>query len=99
MTKSELCNILKLRNSHLGSREVEFLVDSVFESMADALARGEGIEIRGFGSWKIKDRAAREGRNPKTGETVEVGAKRSPFFKAGKEILERINKPVAGTGD
>jgi integration host factor beta subunit len=99
MTKSELCTILKHRNSHLVSREVEILVDTVFESMADALVRGERIEIRGFGSWKIKDRSARQARNTKTGEVVEVGAKRFPFFKAGKEILERINKPLAGTGD
>ena len=97
MTKSELCKILKDRNLYLGSREVEFLVDYIFKTMADSLARGEGIEIRGFGSWKVKDRAAREARNPKTGEAVEVGAKRFPFFKAGKEILERINKPVAGS--
>src|SRR6185369_9139061 len=76
-------------------REVEALVNSVFASLAEALARGERIEIRGFGSFIVKRRNAREGLNPKTGEAVSVAAKRVPFFKAGKELKIRVDqKPI-----
>jgi len=79
-------------------RDAEIMVNSVFESMTDALLRDERIEIRGFGSFVVKHRQAREGRNPKTGEVVSVAAKRVPFFKVGKELKLRVDgKPVPET--
>jgi len=73
-------------------------VDTIFESMADALAQGDGIEVRGFGSLKVKDRGERKGRNPKTGESVHIPAKKWPFFRIGKELHERINRTVPAIG-
>jgi integration host factor subunit beta len=68
------------------------VVNTIFESMADALRHGQRIEIRGFGSFQVKIREAREGRNPKTGEPVHISAKRTPFFKVGKELKEMVDK-------
>jgi integration host factor beta subunit len=98
MTKSELITRVAQRLPYMPLKDAEIIVDTVFESMVDALAQGDGIEIRGFGSLKVKDRREREGRNPRTGESVHIPAKRSPFFKIGKELHERINQAVASSG-
>jgi integration host factor subunit beta len=92
MTKRELIEEVVNARSHLPRREVEALVNGVFGSLTDALARGERIEIRGFGSFIVKRRNAREGLNPKTGEVVNVTAKRVAFFKAGKELKQRVDR-------
>ncbi len=92
MTKRELIEEVINARSHLPRREVEALVNGVFGSLSEALARGERIEIRGFGSFIVKRRNAREGLNPKTGEVVAVNAKRVAFFKAGKELKERVDR-------
>ena len=97
MTKRELIETVANARQHLPRRDVETLVNSVFKTLAEALTRGERIEIRGFGSFIVKRRNAREGLNPKTGEAVSVAAKRVPFFKAGKELKLRVDrKPLAG---
>ena len=91
MTKSELIEVLaeKLK---LPKGKAESLVELVFQSMEESLRRGERIEIRGFGSFEIREYKAYEGRNPRTGEPVAVRPKRLPFFKVGKELKERINE-------
>ncbi len=91
MTKSELILRLATENPHLAHREVERLVNAIFETIAAGLARGERIEIRGFGSFAVKEHAPRIGRNPRTGEAVQVPARRHPNFKSGKELRRRIN--------
>ena len=91
MTKRELIEAVINARSNIPRREAEALVNSVFASLAEALARGERIEIRGFGSFVVKHRQAREGRNPKTGAVVDVHAKRVPFFKVGKELRLRVD--------
>ena len=91
MTKSELIEALALRQSHLAFNDVELSVKNVMEQMSLALSGGERIEIRGFGSFVVKHRQAREGRNPKTGKLVSVPAKRVPFFKVGKELRLRVD--------
>ena len=91
MTKRDLIDeIVKLYPAY-SRRDAEVIVNAVFDSMTDALCSGERIEIRGFGSFVVKDRRAREGRNPKTGEIVAVAAKRVPFFKVGKELKQRVD--------
>lgn len=94
MTKSELYKVLINRMPHLSvsKREMEIMVDLIFETMRYALARGERIEIRGFGNFKPIKRKARKGRNPKTGKPVDIPPRNIPFFKCGKDLLERINK-------
>ncbi len=91
MKKSELVNLAADRLPYLTRKNAEIIVDTILESMVEALAKGDRIEIRGFGSFAVKHRAAREGRNPKTGETVHIPAKRMPHFKIGKELSGRIN--------
>ncbi len=91
MTKSELIQRLAERNPHLYLRDVEKIVETVFEEITSALANGDRIELRGFGAFSVKHRDARTGRNPRTGETVYVEAKRLPFFKTGKALRERLN--------
>jgi len=98
MTKSELVTHVAQRLPYVTVKDAEIIVDTIFESMVDALAQGEGVEIRGFGSLKVKDRDEREGRNPKTGESVRIPAKKSPFFRIGKELYERINQAVPSRG-
>ncbi len=92
MTKSELIQKLAERNPHLFLRDVEKIVDTVFDEVSDALANGDRVELRGFGAFSIKHRDARVGRNPRTGETVQVEAKRLPFFKTGKALREKLNE-------
>ena len=91
MTKRELIEAVANARPHLARRDLETLVNAVFKTLTDALTRGERIEIRGFGSFIVKRRNAREGLNPKTGEAVSVAAKRVPFFKAGKELKMRVD--------
>jgi len=91
MTKSEIINILSRKQSHLSGKDIELSVKIILEQMSDTLASGERIEIRGFGSFSLHHRAARSGRNPKTGEQVLLAAKHVPHFKPGKELRERIN--------
>lgn len=95
MTRSELITGLAEDNPHLTVADVERIVSALFDEMTAALSRGERVELRGFGAFTVKSRQARSGRNPRTGETVEVAQKSVPFFKAGKELRERINKPAA----
>ena len=92
MTKSELMAELAAANPHLTARDVDLIVATVFDEITGALARGERVELRGFGAFTVKRRNARTGRNPRTGETVPVEEKAVPFFKAGKELRERVNK-------
>ena len=91
MTKSQLIKRLAMQNPHLVRDEVERIVNTIFETIAAALARGERIELRGFGAFTVKERAPRVGRNPRTGATVHVAAKLFPHFKSGKELRRRIN--------
>jgi integration host factor subunit beta len=95
MTKSELIAELSAANPHLLGRDVELIVATIFNEITAALARGERVELRGFGAFTIKRREARTGRNPRTGEAVAVDEKLVPFFKAGKELRERVNRPMA----
>ncbi len=91
MTRSQLILRLAAQNPHLVHREVELLVNAIFETIGAGLARGDRIEIRGFGSFAVKEYAPRIGRNPRTGEAVQVPAKRRLNFKIGKELRRRIN--------
>ncbi len=97
MTKSELIQRLAERNPHLYLRDVEKIVETVFEEITSALANGDRVELRGFGAFSIKHRDARTGRNPRTGEAVQVEAKRLPFFKTGKALREALNKTSSST--
>ena len=92
MTKSELILRLAERNPHLYQRDVERIVSTVFDEISAALARGDRVELRGFGAFSVKNRNARTGRNPRTGETVYVAKKSVPFFKVGKDLRERLNR-------
>lgn len=92
MTKSELIQRLAERNPHLYLRDVEKIVETIFEEITGALANGDRVELRGFGAFSVKHRDARTGRNPRTGEAVHVEAKRLPFFKTGKALRERLNE-------
>jgi integration host factor subunit beta len=91
MTKSELILRIGEINPHLYHRDVERIVVTIFDEIAAALARGDRVELRGFGAFSIKRREARTGRNPRTGDTVEVARKVIPFFKTGKQLRERLN--------
>ncbi len=92
MTKSELVELIADRQQGLTRREAEVVVNTVFSAIADALAAGDRVELRGFGSFTTKKRGARIGRNPKTGESVHVPAKVVPHFKPGKELRERVDR-------
>ena len=91
MTKSELIARLAERNPHLYHRDVEKIVSTIFDEIAAALARRQRVELRGFGAFSVKQREARVGRNPRTGESVHVSEKFIPFFKTGKQLRERLN--------
>jgi integration host factor subunit beta len=91
MTKSELIERIALRQTQLSSKDVELAVKTVIEQMSQALAHGNRIEIRGFGSFSLHYRAPRIGRNPKTGESVGLAGKHVPHFKPGKELRDRVN--------
>ena len=94
MTKSELIEVLAQRQKHLAANDVELAVKGVLEQMSQALANGDRIEIRGFGSFSLHYRPARMGRNPKTGESVALPGKHVPHFKPGKQLRERVNAAV-----
>ncbi len=91
MTKSGLIEVVAERTPHISKKDTEIVVNTIFDSMAQTLMSGERIEIRGFGSFQVKVREARDGRNPKTGEPVHISAKRTPFFKVGKELKEMVD--------
>ena len=91
MIRSELIQKIADENPHLYQRDVERIVNTVFEEVTDAMARGDRVELRGFGAFSVKKRDARVGRNPRTGETVQVEEKCVPFFKTGKLLRERLN--------
>lgn len=95
MTRSELIQALALQQTHLAGPDVEMAVKSVIDQMADALASGERIEVRGFGSFSLHFRPPRMGRNPKTGDVVALVGKYVPHFKPGKELRERVNAAAA----
>lgn len=95
MTRSELIAELAARNTHLQGRDVELIVSTIFDEISAALARGARVELRGFGAFTVKQREARSGRNPRTGEQVRVDEKVVPFFKAGKQLRERVNRRAA----
>lgn len=92
MIKSELIAKLVDANPHLFQRDVERIVSTVFDEISSALARGNRVELRGFGAFSVKKRPARIGRNPRTGETVHVEEKYVPYFKTGKDLRERLNR-------
>ncbi|MBY6091155.1 MULTISPECIES: integration host factor subunit beta [Rhodobacterales] len=91
MIRSELIQKLADENPHLYQRDVEKIVNTIFEEITDALTRGDRVELRGFGAFSVKKRDARTGRNPRTGEAVEVEEKHVPFFKTGKLLRDRLN--------
>lgn len=91
MIKSELVAKLAEANPHLFQRDVERIVSTIFDEITAALIRGDRVELRGFGAFSVKNRPARQGRNPRTGESVSVEAKRVPYFKTGKDLRERLN--------
>ena len=91
MTKSELIMRIAEANPHLYHRDVERIVSTIFDEMSEALARGERVELRGFGAFSVKRRDPRTGRNPRTGTTVQVSEKHIPFFKTGKQLRDRLN--------
>jgi integration host factor subunit beta len=95
MTKSELIAELAAANPHFLAGDVEKIVNTIFDEIAAALAAGARVELRGFGAFTVKHRHARTGRNPRTGAAVAVDAKAVPFFKAGKELRERVNQGQA----
>ena len=97
MTKAELVEDVA-RAAELTKKDAERLVEIVFESIIDTLNQGEKIELRGFGSFRVRERGARRGRNPKTGDPVDIPAKRVPYFKPGKELKELINEDENGSG-
>ncbi len=92
MTKSELIAALSAANPHLLGRDIDAIVSVVLSEITAALARGDRVELRGFGAFTVKHRTARTGRNPRTGESVPVEEKAVPFFKAGKELRQRVDR-------
>jgi len=91
MTKSDLIERLAEKNIDLTKRDAETIVNSIFDSISDALIGGDRVEIRGFGSFTVRERDPRDARNPKSGELVRIPAKKTPFFKTGKELRERVD--------
>jgi integration host factor subunit beta len=98
MTKSDLILRLTEKYPHLLQRDIERIVNTVFDEISNALARSNRVELRGFGAFSVKKREARQGRNPRTGQTVAVASKHVPFFKTGKQLRDRLNG-VEGTSD
>jgi len=91
MTKGELIEVISQRPD-FNLKKAETVVNTIFDSMSDALTQGDRVEIRGFGSFEVRDYGSYTGRNPKTGAEVRVAAKKAPFFKTGKELRERVNR-------
>lgn len=90
MNKSQLIEALA-KAENLTIKKAEMVINTIFDSIEDALVNGDRVEIRGFGSFKVKDYDGYQGRNPKTGEVIQVGKKKLPFFKVGKELKERVD--------
>lgn len=90
MTKSELIESIASQHPNMTKKNIEFIINSVFKSIKDSLQKGEKVEIRGFGSFKIREKSSKVGRNPKTGSKVNVPDKKVPYFKPGKEIKESL---------
>ncbi len=99
MVKSELIIRLAEMNPHLYQRDIERIVSAIFEEISVALAQGDRVELRGFGAFSVKQRAARVARNPRTGEAVQVTEKHVPFFKTGKELRQGLNTVPSRGGD
>lgn len=91
MTKSELIEQLATSHGQVNKKEAELVINTIFDSIGGALLGGDRVEIRGFGSFTVRERDPREARNPKSGEIVRIPAKKTPFFKTGKELRERVN--------
>jgi len=91
MIRSELIAKISEENPHLFQRDVEKIVNTIFEEIIEAMARGDRVELRGFGAFSVKKRDARTGRNPRTGDAVDVEEKHVPFFKTGKLLRDRLN--------
>jgi integration host factor subunit beta len=91
MLKSELIQKLASEYDHLRQEDLERIVNVILDEIGSALSKGDRVELRGFGAFSVRERAARKGRNPRTGEPVDVPAKTVPFFKAGKELRSRVN--------
>jgi integration host factor subunit beta len=96
MIKSELVERISAANPHLYERDVETIVNAMLEAIVSAMTRGDRVELRGFGAFSVRKRAAREGRNPRTGAHVSVAAKAMPYFKTGKDMRERLNRESRG---
>ncbi len=96
MIKSELIQKITERNPHLYQRDVERIVNTILDEIVRAMANDNRVELRGFGAFSVKHRKPRTARNPRTGEAVEVPGKKVPFFKAGKEMRERLNEDYEG---
>ena len=92
MTKSELIEQLVDVELPLSKKESEMVVNTIFDSITQALSSGDRVEIRGFGSFSIRERDSRQARNPKSGEVIQIQAKRAPFFKTGKELRQRVDE-------
>jgi len=91
MTKSELIDRLHTQNPHLSAMDCDRIVSTIFDTITSAMSDGQRVELRGFGAFFVKERAARQGRNPRTGESVQVPAKKVPFFRTGKKLHEDLN--------
>ena len=91
MTKSDLVQCLTEKASHISHKDMEGIINTIFDSMAEALQTGQRIELRGFGTFEVRVRDPRQGRNPKSGAKVSLGVRKVPFFKAGKELKEIVN--------
>ena len=97
MLKSELVKRIASQNPHLFERDVEKIVNAIFDEMVEALRRGDRVELRGFGAFSARLREARQGRNPRTGVVVSVGKKAMPYFKTAKEMRARLNRETVTT--
>lgn len=95
MTRSELVLRLAEKNPHLYIKDIEVVVETIFDEISDALSKGDRVELRGFGAFSVKKRDPRVGRNPRTGETVKVPVKYAPHFKTGKGLHDRLNPDLA----
>ena len=92
MIKSDLIHKISQQNKHLYHQDVERIINTIFDEIIETLANGDRVELRGFGNFSVKQRDTRHGRNPRTGETILVKAKRVPFFKCGKPLREKLNQ-------
>ena len=97
MLKSELIRRIASQSPHLYDRDIEKVVNAIFDEMVEALRRGDRVELRGFGAFSARLREARQGRNPRTGVVVSVGKKAMPYFKTGKEMRARLNRETVTT--